>query len=394
MINLTSLLCGIEQPADALRYGRGHGAPTSARTRKPVVVWNITRRCNLSCIHCYSDSTCHFYDGELDDAECRAVIDDLAAFGVPAVLLSGGEPLMRSRFFDLAQYARRKGLRLTLSTNGTLLSAHAAARIKEIGFSYVGISLDGIGEVHDAFRGRTGVFEKAVRAFRNCRAVGQKVGLRLTLTRNTVNELERIFEFIEKEDIPRVCFYHLVYSGRGAGLEVLTAQESRSALDRIMDRVELWHRSGTPREVLTVDQPADAAYLLMRLAKRNPEAALRARELLEWNGGGANASGCGIGNIDSQGNVHPDQFWQSLTIGNVRQMPFSRIWQETSDPIMAGLRARPRPVEGRCAKCFWFRLCGGGFRVRAWQRTGNPWASDPACYLSDSEISAPAFHMA
>jgi radical SAM protein with 4Fe4S-binding SPASM domain len=161
-----------------------------------------------------------------------------------------------------------------------------------------------------------------------------------------------------------------------------------------MDRVELWHRMGTPREVLTVDQPADAPYLLMRLGERNPEAAVRARELLEWNGGGANASGRGIGNIDSQGNVHPDQFWQSLTIGNVRDMPFSRIWEETTDPVMAGLRAHPRPVEGRCATCSWFGLCGGGFRVRAWQRTGNPWASDPGCYLSDSEISAPAIRAA
>lgn len=390
MINLTSLLCGIEQPADALRYGRGHGAPTTARARRPVVVWNITRRCNLSCVHCYSDSACQFYDGELDDAECRAVIDDLAEYGVPAVLLSGGEPLMRPQLLDLAAYARGKGLRLTLSTNGTLLSTHAATRIKDLGFSYVGISLDGIGAVHDSFRGRTGAFDKAVQAFRNCRAVGQKVGLRLTLTRNTVNELERIFEFIEKEDVPRVCFYHLVYSGRGADLEVLTAEESRLALDRIMDRVELWHKQGSPREVLTVDQPADAPYLLMRLRERDPEGAKRALELLEWNGGGANASGRGIGNIDSQGNVHPDQFWQSLTIGNVREKPFSRIWEETTDPVMAGLRAKPRPVTGRCAECSWFRLCGGGFRVRAWQRTGDPWASDPGCYLFDSEIASVA----
>lgn len=390
MINLTSLLCGIEQPADALRYGRGHGAPTTARARRPVVVWNITRRCNLSCVHCYSDSACQFYDGELDDAECRAVIDDLAEYGVPAVLLSGGEPLMRPQLLDLAAYARGKGLRLTLSTNGTLLSTHAATRIKDLGFSYVGISLDGIGAVHDSFRGRTGAFDKAVQAFRNCRAVGQKVGLRLTLTRNTVNELERIFDFIEKEDVPRVCFYHLVYSGRGADLEVLTAEESRLALDRIMDRVELWHKQGSPREVLTVDQPADAPYLLMRLRERDPEGARRALELLEWNGGGANASGRGIGNIDSQGNVHPDQFWQSLTIGNVREKPFSRIWEETTDPVMAGLRAKPRPVTGRCAECSWFRLCGGGFRVRAWQRTGDPWASDPGCYLFDSEIASVA----
>ncbi len=388
MINLTSLLCGIEQPADSLRYGRGHGAPKAAADRRPVVVWNITRRCNLKCMHCYSDSdSCH-YDGELDDEQCREVLRDLAGFGVPAVLLSGGEPLLRPRLFELAEYARTLGLRLTLSTNGTLVSPHAAARIKHIGFSYVGISLDGIGEVHDHFRGRDGAFDKALAAFRNCREVGQKVGLRLTLTRQTVQEIDRILDFIEKEDVPRVCFYHLVYSGRGADLQTLEPGQSRHALDTIMDRVEHWHASGSPREVLTVDQPADAAYLLMRLEERSPERAEKARALLAWNGGGANSSGTGIGNIDTQGNVHPDQFWQSVTLGNVKQTPFSQIWSSTQDPVVLGLRSKPRPVEGRCATCQWFGLCGGGFRVRAWQRTGNPWAEDPGCYLTAEEISS------
>lgn len=387
MINLTSLLCALDQPADALRYGRGHGAPRIASERRPVVVWNITRRCNLKCVHCYSDSDASFYENELDDDECRTVIDDLAQFGVPAVLFSGGEPLMRPRIFELAAYARAKGLRLTLSTNGTLINAEAAARIKELDFSYVGISLDGIGEAHDSFRGKAGTFDKALAAFRNCRAVNQKVGLRLTLTRHTVNELDNILRFIEEENVPRVCFYHLVYSGRGSELETLTPAEARNALDKIMDRVEKWVADGTPREVLTVDQPADAAYVLQRLDERNPEAAVRARELLAWNGGGANSSGIGIGNIDTQGNVHPDQFWQSVNLGNVRNAPFSKIWQDSTDPILLGLRQKPRPVEGRCARCKWLSLCGGGFRVRAWQRTGNPWAEDPGCYLSEEEIS-------
>lgn len=387
MINLTSLLCALDQPADALRYGRGHGAAKSASERRPVVVWNITRRCNLKCIHCYSDSDSSFYANELDDNQCRAVIDDLAGFGVPALLLSGGEPLIRPNLFELATYARDRGLRLTLSTNGTLINPETAARIKEIGFSYVGISLDGIGKAHDFFRGKDGTFEKALGAFRNCRAVDQKVGLRLTLTRHTFNELENILRFIEDENVPRVCFYHLVYSGRGSELETLTAEESRTALDKIMDRVEEWHGKGSAREVLTVDQPADSAYLLLRLEKRDPAAAERARKLMEWNGGGANSSGIGIGNIDTQGFVHPDQFWHSVTLGNVREQPFSKIWQESDNPILAGLRTKPRPVEGRCGRCKWLPLCGGGFRVRAWQRFGNPWAEDPGCYLSEEEIS-------
>ena len=386
MINFTRLLCGVSQPADALRYGMGHGAPASAAERRPIVVWNITRRCNLKCVHCYSDSDAKDYPGELTWEQCRAVIDDLADFGVPGLLLSGGEPLIHPRFFDLARYGRERGLRLTISTNGTLITPDTAAQLREIGFAYVGISLDGIGETHDQFRGKVGSFAKAVAAFKYCKAVDQKAGLRLTLTRHTVTDIDRILDFIEAEEIQRVCFYHLVYSGRGVNLSLLEPEEIRTALDKIMDRVEAWHAAGLDREVLTVDQPADGPYLLQRLAS-DPERCAKALELIRWNGGGNHSSGVGIGNIDTQGNVHPDQFWQTYNLGNVKEQPFSQIWSRTDDPILNGLRTRPRPVTGRCATCKYLDLCGGGFRVRAWQRFGDPWREDPGCYLSDEEIA-------
>lgn len=387
MINLTRLLCGTEQPADNLRYGQGHGSPASAADRRPVVVWNITRRCNLKCLHCYSDSDSREFPGELKWEECRRVVESLAAFRVPGLLLSGGEPLIHPLFFFIARYAREFELRLTLSTNGTLITQDVAKKLRDIGFAYVGISLDGIGGTHDRFRGRTGAFEKSVAAFRHCREAGQKAGLRLTLTKNTVSDLDRILDFIEMENIARVCFYHLVYSGRGVNLSLLEPGETRAALDKIMDRVEAWHRAGVEREVLTVDQPADGPYLLMRLQKSDEARARKARELLLWNGGGSNGSGIGIANIDTQGNVHPDQFWQTHTLGNVRQHPFNTIWRRTDDPILCGLRKKPRPVTGRCSTCRHLPLCGGGFRVRAWQKSGDPWAEDPGCYLSDAEIA-------
>ena len=387
MINITKLYCGLSQSADALRYGQGHGAPRTAAERKPIVVWNITRRCNLKCIHCYSDSDAREYPGELTWDQCTGVLDDLADFGVPGVLLSGGEPLIHPRFFDLAGYARGKGLRLTLSTNGTLIDRDAAQRLKETGFAYVGISLDGIGATHDHFRGRPGAFDKTVAAFRHCKAVGQKVGLRLTLSTHNIADLDRIFDLIEAEDIDRVCFYHLVYSGRGSNVVDVTHEQTRAAVDKIIDRTALWAASGRPREVLTVDQPADGAYLYLRMLEENPARAGEVLDLLRWNGGGAHGSGTGIGNIDTQGNVHPDQFWQSLTLGNVKQRPFSEIWRDTSNETLTALRNRTGRLEGKCAGCRFLDVCGGGFRVRAVQVHGNLWAPDPACYLSNEEIA-------
>lgn len=387
MLNLTKLYGGVSQPADALRYGHGHGAPRAASERRPIVVWNITRRCNLKCVHCYSNSEARFYPGELDWEQMEQVADDLAGFKVPAVLLSGGEPMIHPRFFNLARLLRSKGLRVTVSTNGTLIDRTAADMLKEIGVTYVGISLDGIGETHDHFRGRAGTFDKVVDAFEHCVGAGQKVGLRLTLTKHNIRDLDQILNFIEDQGINRVCFYHLVYSGRGADVEDVTHEESRIALDKIMDRTRQWVEQGTPREVLTVDQPVDGAYMLQRMKREGDARFEEVRELLEWNGGGANSSGVGIGNIDTQGNVHPDQFWQALTVGNVKEKPFSEIWTSTDNPTLNGLRNRLPLLNGRCPDCKFKNVCGGGFRVRALQAHGDPWADDPGCYLTDEEIA-------
>jgi radical SAM protein with 4Fe4S-binding SPASM domain len=386
MVNITKLYCGEEQPADGLRYGHGQGAPKSAAERRPIVVWNVTRTCNLRCVHCYSDSFAQKYPGELTHDEALRVIDDLAAFRVPAVLFSGGEPLTRPDLFELMGYAVGKGLRLTLSTNGTLLDEAAAKKLKELGTTYVGISLDGIGETNDIFRGKKGAFDGAVRGMRNCRAVDQKVGLRLTLTRRNCMDLHDIFNFIEAEGIQRACFYHLVYSGRGNAADELTTAEIRRAMDIILERTLSFHQRGLKKEILTVDNHADNAYVYLKLGERDPARAEQVHKWMKWNGGGANSSGIGIANIDTQGNVHPDQFWQAATLGNVKQRPFSQIWSDNSIPLLAKLRNRLPLLKGRCATCRFQDICGGSFRVRAAQVHGDPWASDPACYLTNEEI--------
>ncbi|HEX7124805.1 MAG TPA: radical SAM protein [Thermodesulfobacteriota bacterium] len=396
MIGISRLYTSRNMPADGLRYGRQSTAglrpsevlpdrPATAAQRRPVVVWNVGRRCNLHCRHCYSDSANRFYPGELTTEEGLALIDDLADFGIPVLLLSGGEPLMRPDIFDFIARAKARRLRTTLSTNGTLITPEVAERLKAFGLGYVGISLDGIGDVNDRFRGHKGAFEKAVAGFRACRAVGQRVGLRMTLTRHNVLELPRIFEFVETEGIDRVCFYHLVDSGRGTRDQALDAPSARAAIDAILD----WTRSladrGKATEVLTVDNPCDGPYIYMRLLREDPARAAEALTLLTWNGGGLHGSGIGVGAVDFLGNVHPDQFWSSAVLGNVRERRFSEIWQDGSLPLLAQLRSRAGRLGGRCGACQWLDVCGGGFRVRALAAHGDPWAEDPACYLTDAE---------
>ena len=397
MINITKLWTGVAQPADALRYGMGGHPHAKANARKPITVWNITRTCNLRCVHCYSDSNAANYPGELTWDEMQNVVKDLSQYQIPSLLLSGGEPLVHPRFFDLVDTASAAGLKLTISTNGTLITPEKAALLKAANVAYVGISLDGIGAVHDEFRRKEGAFDGAVRGFRNCHDVGQKTGLRLTLTRHTVQNIEQILDFIEQEQIQRVCFYHLVPAGRGSSLQVLAPEESRHALDTLIARAEAWHKQGVTRELLTVAQPADGAYLLLRMEQENHPNLEEARRLLSWNGGGANSSGRGIANIDTQGNVHPDQFWQDITLGNVKRMPFSQIWEgqnEVSASTLSDIRSigllsnteRQTRMSGPCANCRWFSLCGGGFRTRAaYGDNGGLWGSDPGCYLNEAE---------
>jgi len=381
MIDITKLYCGVGTSGDALRYER-EGAE-----RKPIVVWNVTRRCNLNCVHCYADSGNEYYAGELSFGEAQTMIRDLAEFGVPVVLFSGGEPLLRDDVYEHAALAKELGVRPVVSTNGTLITDLVAHRIKESGVAYVGISLDGIGERNDFFRGKKDAFEAAMRGFDNCADVGLKVGLRFTLTRYNYDDLSGIFDFIEEHGVSRACFYHLVYAGRGSTMEKddLTLEESRQAVDLIIDRTAEFHQRGLEIEVLTVDNHCAGPYLYMRMVREGSPRAEEALQLLKRNGG--NQSGIAIANVDNEGNVHADQFWWHHSFGSVRERKFGDIWMDTSDPLMAGLKNRRPLLTGRCAECKWLDACNGNFRVRAETVHGDVWAPDPACYLTDEEIT-------
>ncbi len=395
MINISKLYCDEVTPGDWLRYGKkgsgeraGEVVPKKASDRRPIVVWNITRACNLKCIHCYNDSGAGKTCNDVTTEKAKAVLDDLAGFGVPAVLFSGGEPLIRSDLFELIQYAGQLGLRTVISTNGTLITTAVAKRIMDCGVSYVGISLDGIGQINDSFRGVNGAFDKAVEGIRNCMAVGVRVGLRLTLTKRNVQDLENLFDFFEAEAVERACFYHLVPSGRGAGIasENLTATQSRAAVETILAQTRQFKEAGRKTDILTVDNHVDGVYLYLKLLKENPVRAKKVWKLLTWNGGGLYSSGIGIGCIDFNGKVHPDQFWGHYDLGDIHEKPFSVIWADPDEPLLKGLRNRRAYIKGRCRLCKFFDACGGSLRVRADLHFGDPWAPEPACYLTDEEI--------
>lgn len=391
MIGISKLYCGQVEPSDALRYGRSSKNLPShllqfSRDKKPVIVWNMTQRCNLKCRHCYARAAGMEHTDPISTEQAKVMIDDLAAYGAPVMLFSGGEPLAREDLVELASYAGEKGMRAVISTNGTLITPQKAAELKKVGLSYVGISLDGMEEAHDRFRGVKGAFKKALEGIANCQAEGLKVGLRFTINKKNAGEIPGIFKLLADLDVPRACFYHLVYSGRGSALvnEDLNHQETRDVVDLIMDETRALFEAGKPREILTVDNHADGPYLWQRLRREDPARAEKVFELLQYNEG--NSSGRGIGCISWDGKVHADQFWRDHVFGNVLERPFSEIWEDRNIDLLAKLKNKKAHVRGRCAKCRHLAICGGNFRARAEAVHGDIWAEDPACYLTDAEI--------
>jgi len=395
MLSVSNLLCDHRAGNETLRYSHldlgtraykqgtdpYHGAP------RPVVVWAVTKACNLRCVHCYASATPGAAPDELTFAEGKALLDDLRAFNVPAVLFSGGEPLARPDTLELIAHAHAIGLSYTLSTNGLLIDDHMADRLAALGLRYVGISIDGIKVRHDKLRGMVGAFDGAVAAIDRCRARGIKVGVRFTIHALNQADLDAIFELCLEHDVQRLCIYHLAYAGRGGKMQKvdLTPEQTRATVERIFEQTRRCHADGYALEVLTVDNHTDAAYLLLQLEQSDPIRAEAAWERLRGTGG--NRSGCNIAAIDPLGNVHYDQFSWHYSCGNVRERPFSRIWAEVVDERLAILRDRQSHLPIRCQGCRFLSVCNGNLRTRAEVATGNWLGFDPSCYLTEKEIS-------
>lgn len=391
MIGISKLYCDNIEPSDVHRYGRHSSHLPShllqfSEDKRPVVIINITKQCNLRCVHCYSGSDSKKGENELSPEEWEKVLEDMAQFGCPVVLFSGGEPLLHPDIITLVKHAISLGMRAVVSTNGTLITSEIAEELTSDGLSYIGISMDGSREIHDSFRGIKGSFKRTLQGLRNARNAGIKTGLRFTINKRNVKEIPKLFDLIEEENIPRICFYHLVYTGRGKDLleETLPHEKTREVVDLIINRTAELHGRGKKVEVLTVDNHCDGPYLYLRLLRENPERAEEVMELLRFNGG--NSSGVGVASISWDGFVYPDQFWRNHILGNVRKRSFGEIWTDPENSFLMKLKSKKKFVTGRCAVCRYLDVCGGNFRARAEAVTGDAWAPDPACYLTDEEI--------
>ena len=386
MISITKMATGKATVSEKITYeGDKSVIPKKlvelSRSLKPVVVWNLTRRCNLRCIHCYASAS-EDSARELTTDEAKAVIDDLAEMKIPLLLFSGGEPLLRKDIFELASYATSKGIRCALSTNGTLITPEVAEKIKEAGFVYVGVSIDGLKETNDRFRGVDGAFDKAFEGLLNARDAGILTGIRFTVTKYNFKDIPAVIDLLAENEIPRFCLYHLVPSGRADFSHDISLKERRELIDWLFDKAIELHDEGCRTEILTVDNPADGVYICLKLREIDEELARQAFEFLKYRGG--DRSGAQLANIDMHGDVHPNQFWWDHSCGNVRYERFSEIWLNPRDELLIKLRNKIKFLKGKCGRCAYKEICGG-FRLRA-LRAGDLWGDDPDCYLSEEEI--------
>ena len=390
MISVSKLLCGLDAESDGLRYDAADGSKkpqiTDDKQQRPVVVWNTTKQCNLYCEHCYAAADCEGASNELSTAEAKGLIDDLAAFGAPVLLFSGGEPLVRDDLAELVAYAAAAGVRPVLSTNGTLLTRERARELKRAGLKYAGVSVDGLPERNDRIRGEEGAFDAAVRGIEACLDVGLKTGLRYTITEHNVDDLAGVVDLLVDVGVDRFCFYHLDYGGRGADIADadLTPEATRQAVADLCDLTREYHAAGEEIETLLVGNYADAGHLVEYADREmGTDRARVIYDYLERNGG--DPTGERVADVDPVGNVHLTQFWQGYSLGNVRDRSFGAIWTDESNPLLAALRNREEHLTGRCADCAYQRLCRGGSRLRALSAHGDPFAPDPKCYLTESE---------
>jgi len=346
-----------------------------------IAIWNFTNRCNLSCLHCYSKSTLDEVD-TLTTEQIKKTILEMKANGVKFIIFSGGEPLTRKDLFEIAEFCKEHGIITYLSSNGLYFTKSNIQKITDT-FNYVGVSIDGDEATHDYFRGLKGAFKETLKAVLLANETGAKVGIRFTMTKDTIGSLEYIFDLAEKHNIPKIYVSHLVYSGRGLdNLKMdLDKEERRKAVEFILDKAFQYYETGRDIEIVTGNMEMDAVMFLNKFAQKYPELKEKMRKrLVTWGG---NSAGRKLLNINAEGEVRPDPFFP-LIVGNIIHQDFSEIWQKGE--LLDQLRIHPRKqISGICKDCKQIDICNGGSRARAYAISGDLWAEDPSCYLTKEE---------
>ncbi|OIP53375.1 MAG: radical SAM/SPASM domain-containing protein [Helicobacteraceae bacterium CG2_30_36_10] len=346
-----------------------------------IAIWNFTNRCNLSCMHCYSKSTLDEVD-TLTTQQIKKTILEMKTSGIKFIIFSGGEPLTRKDLFEIADFCKNNGIITYLSSNGLYFTKGNIQKIVDT-FNYVGVSIDGNEETHDHFRGLKGAFRETLKAVLLANATGAKVGIRFTMTKETIDSLEYIFELAEKHNIPKIYISHLVYSGRGLdNLEMdLTKEQRRKAVEFILNKAFDYYETGRDIEIVTGNMEMDAILFLKKFASKYPELKeIMRKRLVSWGG---NSAGRKLVNINSEGDVKPDPFFP-LSVGNIIEQDFGEIWKNSE--LLNQLRIHPRThVSGICSDCEQIDICNGGSRPRAHAITGDLWSEDPSCYLTKQE---------
>jgi len=369
-------IASAKAPDDLIRF---------SSEKKPVVMWNITRECNLSCQHCYMDARTKHPD-EWTLEEGIRFIDEMAELEMPMLIVTGGEPLKSENFFDFAFHAQKKGVRMVISTNGTLITPIIAARLKKADIKYVGVSVDAATpEKHDKFRGVKGAFNAAMTGIKNAQAAGLKTGIRITIHKGNWQEVPALLDLCVEMGVPRFCLYHLVPTGRGERMMDmdLSKEERTKVLEYLYDSAI--RLKDEEIEILTTDSPMDGVYILERLKREDPERYEQVRELLKIGGG------CSIGdkvaNVDYLGNVNPCHFTPQMTVGNVRELSFAEIWNNRPGTVLCEIRDKKRKdLSGACGKCEYVDICGG-CRQKARFYDDNFYGEDPTCIYNPDKGS-------
>lgn len=365
--------------------GHPHNRSENSGNGLPVprlIAWEITRNCNLSCVHCRASSTRGPYNGEIETPAALRLLDQIRTLGRPIIILTGGEPLLRSDIFEIARHGSDIGLRMVMAPNGTLITGRIAGKLADAGIQRISISLDGANaQSHDRFRGVESAFEGALRGIDHAKAAGLAFQINTTITQSNLEEISRIQELAVSLGAVAHHIFLLVPTGRGKYIadQSISPEAYEKTLEWFYDQ-----RAKIPLELKATCAPHYYRILRQR-AHADGESVT-----FDSHGLDAVTRGClgGIGFcfISHRGRVQPCGFLD-LDCGNVTEGSFPEIWQNSK--IFTELR-RYELLQGKCGICEYRKVCGG-CRARAYEATGDYLAEEPLCSYQPQELSGQPF---